>query len=290
MKPAAFEYHRPQSLAQALALLERHGDDARILAGGQSLAPMLNMRLAQPAHVIDVNDLHEIAHVRDAGEHLAVGALARHEDVARAALVRDACPLLAEAAATIGHYAIRQRGTLGGSLAHADPAAQLPLVAVVLDAAIDVVGARSRRTVAARDFFLSLMTTALAPGEILVEARFPKSRAREGAAFEIFSRRRGDFALVAVGATVTLDGANRVSRLRLGVAGVHPVPVTLDDLAEAQDARIANAQWCRDVAAAARAQIEPEESHLVPAEYRRDLCEALTRRALERAVDRARAT
>lgn len=290
MKPAPFAYHRPQSLEQALALLERHGDAAKILAGGQSLAPMLNMRLAQPAHLIDVNDLRDIARIRDGGEYVAVGALARHDDVARAALVHAACPLLAEAAATIGHYAIRQRGTLGGSLAHADPAAQLPLVAVVLDAGIDVVGPRSRRTLAARDFFLSLMTTALAADEILVEARFPKRGMREGAALEIFSRRRGDFALVAVAAIVALDAAGRVSRLRLGVGGVHAVPVTLDDVAKAQHGRTVNGAWCREVAAAARARIQPEDSHLVPAEYRRELCEVLTRRALERAVERARAT
>jgi carbon-monoxide dehydrogenase medium subunit len=287
MKPAAFAYHRPRSLEQALALLEQHGDEAKILAGGQSLAPMLNMRLAQPAHLIDVNDLHEIAYIRDGGEDVAVGALARHDDVARSPLVRSACPLLAEAAATIGHYAIRQRGTLGGSLAHADPAAQLPLVAAVLDATIAVVGPRAGRSLAARDFFLSVMTTALADDEIVVEARFPKHAPREGAAFEIFSRRRGDFALVAVAATVALDDGNRVSRLRLGVGAVHPVPVTLDEVAQAQRGRTANAQWCRDVAAAARARIEPEESPLVPAEYRRDVCEALTRRALERCLARA---
>jgi carbon-monoxide dehydrogenase medium subunit len=287
MKPASFVYHRPQSLAQALALLELHGDDAKILAGGPSLAPMLNMRLAQPAHLIDVNDLHEIAHIRDGGQSVAVGALARHDDVARSALVRSACPLLGEAAATVGHYAIRQRGTLGGSLAHADPAAQLPLVAVVLDATIDVVGPGARRTLVARDFFLSVMTTALAPDEILVEVRFPKRAEREGAAFEIFSRRRGDFALVAVAATVTLDDGNRVARLRLGVGGVHPVPVALDDVAQAQCGRGADARWCREVAAAARARIAPEENRVVPAEYRRDLCEALVRRALERCIARA---
>ena len=289
MKPAAFEYHRPQSLEQALALLERHGDTARILAGGQSLAPMLNMRLAQPAHLIDVNDLDQIAQIRDAGENLAVGALVRHDDLARSSLVQAACPLLAEAASTGGHYAIRQRGTLGGSLAHADPAAQLPLVAVVLDAAIDVVGPRSRRTIAAREFFVAMMTTALAPDEILVEARFPKRGAGEGVAFEIFSRRRGDFALVAVAASVTLDGANRVSRLRLGVGGVHAVPATFDDVMQAQHGRVASAHWCREVAEAACGRIQPEESRLVPAEYRRELCEALTQRALGRAVERARA-
>ncbi|MGE5171565.1 MAG: FAD binding domain-containing protein [Rudaea sp.] len=290
MKPAPFTYHRPRSLSQALALLAQHGEEGKLLAGGQSLAPMLNMRLAQPAHLIDVNDLHEIGYIRDAGECIAVGALARHHDVARSALVRAGCPLLAEAAETIGHYAIRQRGTLGGSLAHADPAAQLPLVAVALGAEIDVVGPQGRRTLAARDFFVSVMTTALAGNEMIVEARFPKRRPREGAAFELFSRRRGDFALVGVAATVALDAGRRVAWLRLGVGGVHAVPLALDDVAEAQQGRIANADWCRELAAASGASIQPDENRIVPAAYRRDLCEALTRRALERCVAGAATT
>ena len=287
MKPAAFIYHRARSLAQVFDLLGEHGDAAKVLAGGQSLAPMLNMRFARPAHLIDVNDLHEIAHIRDAGNAIAVGALARHDDLVRSKVVRSACPLLAEAAATIGHYAIRQRGTLGGSLAHADPAAQLPLVAVTLGAEIDVAGPRGRRTLAATDFFVSVMTTALQADEIVIEARFPKRAPREGWAFELFSRRRGDFAIVAVAVTVALDGANRATRLRLGVGGVDTVPLALDDVARTRCGRAANAAWCGELAAAARDRIAPEDSQLVTAEYRSDLCAALTRRALEHSVARA---
>lgn len=289
MKPAPFAYHNPRSLAEAVALLGQHRDEARILAGGQSLVPMMNMRIAQPAHVIDINGLHELAYIRDGSDQIAIGALTRHDDVARSALVRTACPLLAEAAATVGHYAIRQRGTLGGSLAHADPAAQLPLVAAALDAAIDVVGPGARRTVVAHDFFLAMMTTALGPDEIVVEVRFPKRAPREGSAFEIFSRRRGDFALAAAAATVTLDDAHCVLRMRLGIGGVHAVPATFADIAQAQRGQRADARWCGEVAAAVRSRVEPEDSRLVPSEYRRDLCEVLTRRALERCLVHAEA-
>ncbi len=288
MKPAAFTYHRARSLAQVLELFAAHGDAAKVIAGGQSLAPMMNMRLAQPAHLIDLNDLHELSHIRDVGDMIAVGALARQDDVAHSDLVRTACPLLAEAAATIGHYAIRQRGTLGGSLAHADPAAQLPLVAVTLAAEIDVVGPRGLRTLAATEFFVSVMATALEADEIVVETRFPKRVAREGSAFELFSRRHGDFAIVAVAATVALDGADRAGRLRLGVGGVDAVPLALDDVARPFGGRTADADWCRDVAEAARRRIDPEEGEHIPAEFRRELTAALTRRALERAVARAK--
>lgn len=288
MKPAAFSYHRARTLGDVFALLASYGDAAKVIAGGQSLGPMLNMRLAQPAHLIDLNDLRELSHIRDAGATLAVGALARHDDLARSELVRSSCPLLAEAAATVGHYAIRQRGTLGGSLAHADPAAQLPLVAVALGTQIDVVSPHGRRTLAARDFFVSVMTTALQADEIIVEVRFPKLDAREGSAFELFSRRHGDFAMVAVAATVALDRSDRAARLRLGVGGVDAVPVSLDEIARPFAGRVANAGWCSEIAEAARERVDPADDKRIPAAYRKELCAGLTRRALERAIARAR--
>jgi carbon-monoxide dehydrogenase medium subunit len=287
VKPAAFTYHRARSLADVFALLAAHGDAAKVIAGGQSLGPMLNVRLAQPEHLIDLNDLHDLSYIRDAGTAIAVGALARHDDVASSELARSACPLLADAAGTVGHYAIRQRGTMGGSLAHADPAAQLPLVAVALNAEIDIASARGRRTLAARDFFVSVMTTALEADEIIVEVRFPTLGAREGSAFELFSRRHGDFAIVAAAATVALDGGGRVARVGLTVGGVDAVPVSLDEIAPRFVGREANAEWCAGFAQAARERIEPADDLRIPADYRRELCAALTRRALERAIAQA---
>jgi len=287
MKPAAFTYHRPHSLPEALALLAAHGDAAKVIAGGQSLGPMLNMRLAQPAHLIDLNDLGELAAIRDAGSTIAVGALARQHAVACSELVRADCPLLGEATATIGHYAIRQRGTVGGSLAHADPAAQLPLIAVTLGAEIDIAGPRGRRTLRAADFFVSVMTTALEADEVVVEARFPKQGAREGGAFELFSHRHGDFALAAVAATVTVDASGRTRATRLGVGGVDAVPLALHDAAKGFDGRIPDAAWCLSVAAAAQAHIAPEDTTRVPALFRKEVCMVLMRRALARAAVRA---
>jgi aerobic carbon-monoxide dehydrogenase medium subunit len=284
MKPAAFRYHRPDTLDEALALLAEHGDAAKPIAGGQSLVPMMNLRLAQPAELVDLAHLPGLDTVVEAGDEIVVGASVRHQVLADHALVRARCPLLAEAASGIGHYAIRQRGTLGGSLAHADPAAQLPLVAVALGAQIELASTRGRRVLGAAEFFLSIMTTALAADELIVGVRFPAARPGEGAAFRLFNRRRGDFAIVAVGATVQLKGG-QVERLRLAVGGVEPVPVLLEALAGRQAGRRADAAWVAEVAAAAREAVDAQDDDRIPQVYRRELTEALVARAVAAAIE-----
>jgi len=286
VKPAAFAYSRPDSLEEALRQLAASGESAKVIAGGQSLGPMLNMRLATPTELIDLNDLTELAYIRDAGDALEIGALTRHEQLAGSALVQAQCPLLAQAARTIGHYAIRQRGTLGGSLAHADPAAQLPLIAVTLQARIEVVNSRGRRSVPASDFFLSAMTTALAADEIILSVRFPKLQAGEGTSFQLFNRRHGDFAIVAVAASVALAG-ERAARLRLGLIGMGAVPLSCDDIVRPFAGRVADAAWAAEVALAVREAMAPEDDPRIPALYRKELAHTLVERALLRAIERA---
>jgi carbon-monoxide dehydrogenase medium subunit len=264
VKPAPFRYHRPQSLADALGLLEKL-EDAKLIAGGQSLGPMMNMRLVQPAQLVDLNGISSLSFVNESENVVEIGALARHHDVANSPLIRKHCPLLAEAAQTIGHYAIRTRGTLGGSLAHADPAAQLPLVAATLGAEIAVAGKRGERRIAAKDFFVSMMTTALEPDEILVSVRFPKAAPGERHAWQHFSRRTGDFAIVAVAAVL------HSQKLRLGIGGAEDKPIVLTDLVLESPEVIARK---------ARDAVNPAENARVPALYRRELVEVLTRRAL----------
>jgi carbon-monoxide dehydrogenase medium subunit len=272
VKPAPFRYHRPQSLGEALALLAEFGADAKLIAGGQSLGPMMNMRLVQPAELIDVNALSGLDRIEDGPDALEIGALARHHAVASSPLVRRCCPLLAEAAQTIGHYAIRSRGTLGGSLAHADPAAQLPLVVATLGAQVAVAGPRGERRIAAGEFFVSLMTTALAPDEILVSVRFPKAAPDERHAYLQFSRRQGDFALVAVAATLNS------SELRVGIGGAQERPAVLtESVAGGSPDPAAVARKARDA-------VDPAEDPRVPAVYRRELVEVLTRRAVQRCL------
>ena len=286
MKPARFIYHCPRTLDEALGLLATYGDSAKIIAGGQSLVPMMNMRLAAPAELIDLNGLPGLADIRDTGEFIEAGALTRHFQLAGSELVRSRCSLLAHAAETIGHYAIRQRGTLGGSLAHADPTAQLPLIAVTLDAEIDIASNRGKRTVRAADFFLSIMTTVLEPDEVVVAVRFPSAVPGEGAAFRLFNRRRGDFAIVAVAATMTVD--NRcIAGLRIGVGGVGPIPIAYTELCRQFVGQPAEASRIRELAGAVRDATKPEDNPRIPAEYRRELAQTLTERALLRALGKA---
>ena len=286
MKPAAFRYHRPASLEAALALMAEHGEAARPIAGGQSLVPMMNLRLAQPAELVDIGELTGLRGIDEAVDGLRIGALVRHHEIEHSERVRSRCPLVAEAAPTIGHYAIRQRGTLGGSLAHADPAAQWPLIVATLGGTIEAASARARRDVDAADFFVAVMTTALAPDELILSVRFPAAEAGEGWGFRSFARRHGDFAIVSAAVTLALDGG-RVRRLRLGVGGAGPTPAVLGALAQAQVGRTADASWAAEVAAAARSALDIQDDARIPAVYRRELVEAMVERALNDARARA---
>ena len=289
MKPAAFNYHRPASLDEALALLTELAPDVKVLAGGQSLGPMLNMRLASTAHLLDINDLSEFSRIRLVDGEIEVGALARHHALANSELLRTHCPLLAQCAQTVGHYAIRQRGTLGGSLVNADPVAQLALAAVTLNARLTLVRQGARRDVLAGDFLRSAMTTAIEPQELLLAIRFPCIAQGEGSALQLFNRRHGDFAIVAVAATVRVQ-AGRLTRLALGVAGTSPVARRLDALAQTFEQAVPDAAWIAAVAAAAAGSVEPEDDRHISASYRRELTQTLVARALSKALERAAPT
>ena len=283
MKPAAFSYFRPASIEEALEQLAGLGGGAKVIAGGQSLGPMMNMRLATPAQLIDLNDLTELAYVREAGDWIEIGALTRHYQLAESSVVRRHCPLLAQAAQTIGHYAIRQRGTIGGSLAHADPAAQLALIAVTLDARLKLVRPGGSRWVQAGSFFVSTMTTALQPDELILSVQFPKAAPREAASFKMFNRRHGDYAIVAAATTVAIEGAT-VRRVRLGLGGVASMPRNLDELTLPFLGQMPDERWIKRLAAAAREAIAPEEDARISALYREELAERLVARALGRAI------
>jgi carbon-monoxide dehydrogenase medium subunit len=283
MKPAPFDYHRPASLLETFDLLERYGDDGRILAGGQSLVPALNMRLATPRAVIDINRLPGLDAIRLASEGLVIGALARHEAVERSPLVREHAPLLALAMPHVGHEAIRTRGTVGGSLALADPAAELPACAVALDATIRVEGRRGRRGVAAADFFRGIYTTALEPGELVTELVVPPAPGWRSD-FQELARRHGDFALagLAARARVERDG---IAEARLVLFGVGPAPVR----AHRAERALAGRRVDADVVAAAQralaAELDPPgDVHGSPA-LRRHLAGVLLSRVITRLAE-----
>lgn len=286
MNPAEFRYHRPALLDDALALLALHGARAKALAGGQSLTPTIRQRSVQPSELVDLNELRGLDQIDVVGDTIVVGALIRHQQLLDSALLREHCPLLIEAAHGIDLRAIRQRGTLGGSLAHADPAACLPLAAVTLNAQIEIASQRGRRELPAKDFFVAPKMSALAPDELVVAVRFPVAAPHEGMAFCLFKRGRGEFAIASVAARLRLQG-DRVAQLRLGVGGVEAVPVHLDALAASQTGCLADADWVERVAAAAAASIKATDDELATEAYRRDLTKLLVARALSTALARA---
>ena len=225
MKPAPFEYHRPDSAADAVALLAELGDDAKVLAGGQSLIPMLALRLAVFGHLVDVGRIEALRSIERRNGALWIGAGTTDAAVEHSADVASAVPLLARATPFVGHFQIRNRGTVGGSLAHADPAAEYPAVALALDATLNALSPRGTRLIAARDFFTGIWSTALAPDELLTGVSFPVWSGRCGFAVHEFARRHGDFAIAGATVALELGGDDRVSRCGIGLIGLGPSPV-----------------------------------------------------------------
>jgi carbon-monoxide dehydrogenase medium subunit len=286
VKPPAFEYTAVRSAEEAVAELAQHGDDAKVLAGGQSLLPILNMRLAAPGRLVDLNRVGELAFVaaRDGG--VALGAMTRQRAAERHALVAAQVPLLADALPWVGHFQIRNRGTVGGSLSHADPAAELPAVAVCLDARLTIRGPRGERVIGADAFFLGPMTTVLDPAELLTEVWFPAAARGSGGAWLELARRHGDYALCGVAAVVTLAG-ERVGEARLALSGVGDRPVRAREAEQLLAGEPLTAARLADAAEAVRRAIDPGGDIHATAAYRRRVAGVLATRALRQAAARA---
>jgi carbon-monoxide dehydrogenase medium subunit/6-hydroxypseudooxynicotine dehydrogenase subunit alpha len=287
VKPAPFEYHDPASLPEALGLLAEHGDEAKVLAGGQSLVPLLNFRLARPERLVDVNKLGELAYLRFDDGVLRIGALARHAALERSDEVAARLPLLTEAVALVGHVQIRNRGTVGGSVAHADPAAELPVAFAALDARYHVRSAAGERTVGFEEMFVTHLTTSLAAEELLTEVEVPVPPPRTGAAFVEFARRHGDFALGGAAALVTLDDSGLCTRARIAMLAAAPTPVRAREAEEWLAGVHVDAAAAAEAAERAVAGVHPTGDIHGGAEYRRALVETLVRRALVQAAERA---
>jgi CO/xanthine dehydrogenase FAD-binding subunit len=287
MKPPRFDYVSPGGVEETLSILAQHGEQAKVLAGGQSLVPLLNFRLVRPAYLVDLNDLADLGGIRVADGRLCIGAMTRQRAVETSALVRERCPLLAEAMPQIGHTQIRNRGTIGGSLAHGDPAAELPAVVAALGGELVLQSARGRRVLTPAQFFVGYLTTAAAPDELLVEVRLPVAPPRTGSAFLEVSRRHGDFALVGVAVTLTVDEAGVCTAGAIALTGVGPTPVVAREAARALvGVRPAPAGFAAAGRRAAAA-VEPDGDLHASSEYRTHLASVLTRRALARAAERA---
>ena len=288
MKPASFTYYDPTTIEDALRLLAEFGDQARPLAGGQSLVPLMNFRLVRPAHLIDLNRVHALRFIEADDRLLRIGAMTRQREVERSDIVARFCPLLREAAALIGHVQIRNRGTIGGSLAHAFPSAELPVAMVALDASFVLRSTSGQRTVRAGDFFLSYMTTVLDPGEILAEIQVPALPANTGSSYQEVSRRHGDFALAGAAALLTLDASGKINRVRLTLTGA--TPIRAETVGTALLGQKPSDTLFRDAARRATENLEQDSDLHATAEYRRSACAALAYRALAQAARRAAET
>jgi CO/xanthine dehydrogenase FAD-binding subunit len=267
-------------------VLAQHGDEAKVLAGGQSLVPLLNFRLVRPAYLVDLNDIPGLDGIRVDGSRLAIGAMTRQRAAETSPLVRERCPLLAEAMPQIGHVQIRNRGTMGGSLAHADPAGELPAVVAALDCELVLRSKRGERRLTPQQFFVAYLTTAAEPDELLVEARLPVTPPRTGTAFMEMSRRHGDFAIVAVAATLTMDSGGVCTACSLAITGVGPTPVVTRAAARALVGVTPTPAAFDDVARRVSSELTPDSDLHASSDYRKHLAGVLTRRALARAAAR----
>ena len=283
MKPAKFEYHAPASVDEALAILERYGGEARVLAGGQSLVPMMNFRLAQPRALVDLNRIADLAFIEEERETVRIGSMTRQRRLEFDPLVAAKLPLLREALRWVGHLPTRSRGTIGGSIAHADPSAEIPMVLQALEGEIVARGPQGERRIAAQDLFHAALTTSLAPLEIITEVQFPAMPAQAGHAIEEFARRKGDFAIAAVALMLTRDG-ERCTKARLATAGVGPVSIRLRDAEAVLEQKGLGETAITEAADKAAAQVDPISDLNGSAEYRRHLTGALTCRAVLKAM------
>ncbi len=285
MKTPAFDYYRAATVEEAVALLSQHGPEAKILAGGQSLLPMLKFRLARPEVLVDLGGVRELAYVRQTGETVSFGAMARLAEL-ESGPVRALCPILADAAEKIAHPAIRHRGTVCGSLAHADPAAELPMLALALDAEMVVTGPAGVRVIPAADFFVTMLTTSLDPTEILTEARFPVLPPGRGWGFTELSRRPGDFALVAAATTVEADADGRITHARIVLGAVADQAVRGSEAEAALLGQTGGKKAFAEAAKLATASLAPPADLHASSSYRRHLAKVLVERTLAQAWQR----
>jgi carbon-monoxide dehydrogenase medium subunit len=286
VKPAKFAYHAPHSLAEAVALLKSYAGEARVLAGGQSLIPMMNFRIAAPSAIIDLNRMPGLDYIRHETGTVRIGAMTRQRNIEFSGVIAETLPLLRDAIKLVGHLPTRSRGTIGGSLAHADPAAELPMMLQVLEGEVVALGTAGERVIKAGEFFRSLLATALTTEEILTEVRFPVMPANAGYAVEEFARRHGDFAICAVAAVLVREGA-RCAKARLATGGTGPVPLRLKSAEAVLEQNGLDEAAIEQAAAAAAREVEPMSDQHGSAEFRRHLTRVLAGRALRSAAERA---
>ncbi len=288
MRPRSFEYLRPSSVKEAIGFLKDYGEEARVLAGGQSLIPIMKLRLASPHVLIDIGRIPGLSFIREEGDVLRIGAMTRHRDLEQTSLVRNRYTLLADAAHSLGDPQVRNLGTIGGSVAHADPASDWGAALLAFDTKLVVTGPKGSRTLSIVDFFREPFVTALEPTEVLTEIRIPKTAAGSGGAYLKLKRKTGDFATVAVAAQVELDGRGAIAKARIGLAAMGPTPLRARRAEEHLIGRMPSLATLAEGAKLAAEGARPTRDLRGGVEHKRAMVEVYTRRALEKAVERAR--
>jgi carbon-monoxide dehydrogenase medium subunit len=287
MIPPAFEYLRPKTVPEAVALLQQHGDDAKILSGGQSLIPMMKLRLARPSHLIDINRISGLSYIKEDGGFLKIGGLTREAEVEASAVVRQKYPLLLDTATVIADPQVRNLATVGGNLAHGDPANDHPATMIALGAQIVATGAKGERVIAIDDFFKSLFETDLKHDEILTEIRIPVPPPKSGGAYVKLERKVGDFATAAVAVQLTLDGSGSVQKIGIGMTNVGPTPLRAKKAEASLTGKKPDQAAIDQAAKLAADESQPSSDLRGPAEYKKGMIKELTRRAIAKALERA---
>ena len=287
MIPSAFDYHAPGTLDEAVALLERHGDEAKVLSGGQSLLPLLKLRLGDAGHLVDIGRIPGLTGITEADGYLRIGGAAREADLERSDLIREKYPILLDTAVVIADPLVRNRATVGGNLAHGDPANDHPATMLALGAEVVARGPGGERTIPITSFFTGLFATALAPAEILTEIRIPVPPARSGGAYVKLERKVGDYATAATAAQVTLGGQGEIARIGIGLTNAGPTPIKATAAEEYLLGRQPDAATIAEAARLAAEAASPSADRRGSVEYKRDMARVLTGRAVARAVERA---
>lgn len=288
MKPSSFEYLTPKTVKEAIGLLERYGDEIKILAGGQSLVPMLNFRVARPKYLVDINGIRDLEYIREEKGELVIGALTREWAVEKSPLIREKCPILPKAISYIGHLPIRTRGTIGGSLVHADPSAELPMIASLLEAKMKIAGPAGERVLRAEEFFVTYLTSALEAAEILAEVRIPVFPAHTGWSFLELSRRHGDFAIVAAATLLTMGEKGVCQKAKIVLGGVGPTPIRARAAEDLLAGKAITEALMAEAGVKAAEAAEPEADYHASAEYRRDMARVYTTRSLKESWNRVK--
>jgi carbon-monoxide dehydrogenase medium subunit len=287
MIPAPFDYHAPATLAEAIGLLQQHGDDAKVLSGGQSLLPLLKLRLASAGHLIDIGRIPGLEYIKEEGGFLKIGGRTREAALERSDLIKSKYPILYDTALVIADPLVRNRATVGGNLAHADPANDHPATMLALGAEVVANGPKGERTIPIDRFFTGIFTTALSPGEILVEIRIPIPQARSGGAYAKLERKVGDFATAAAAAQLTLGANGKVERAGIGLTSAGPTPIKASEAERFLQNKTPDPQTIAEAARLAGKAASPSPDRRGSVEYKREMARVLTARALAKAVERA---